>query len=52
MRNIFTLLCFLSFALSVIAQEISSPDTNFLLQFELQKGIPTYQLLYKNQSVM
>src|SRR4051812_40725960 len=39
--------------LFVRAQEISSPDKNLTLKFELQtNGVPTYQLSYKQKPVI
>ena len=46
-------LSLLSFTSLVSAQEISSPDKNLILKFELKEdGVPTYQLNYKKKEVI
>ncbi len=34
------------------AQELQSPNGNFILIFQLQKGVPTYQLTFKQKPVI
>ncbi|MFL9484318.1 glycoside hydrolase family 97 protein [Chitinophagaceae bacterium LWZ2-11] len=41
------------FGLLVNAQQLKSPNEQFVMQFSLQgDGVPTYQLLYKNKAVI
>lgn len=47
---IFLFLSILSF--TAFTEEISSPNGNFKLQFEVKGGIPVYQLSYQNQTVI
>lgn len=43
---------FLCVASQVFAQHLASPDGNLALLFRLDNGIPTYQLAYKNKTVI
>ena len=43
---------FLCVASQVFAQHLASPDGNLELLFRLDNGIPTYQLAYKNKTVI
>ncbi|MFA8435209.1 MAG: glycoside hydrolase family 97 protein [Marinifilaceae bacterium] len=45
-------IAFLLFAISLIAQEINSPNGNFTLCFELNQGVPIYKLNYKEKAVV
>lgn len=45
-------LCALLSILSVRAQELKSPDGNFILDFKLNNGIPVYTLQYKGKTVV
>jgi hypothetical protein len=49
-----TLLCLLAClaAIQLQAQTITSPDKNLSLKFELNGGVPSYQLTYKNKPVI
>ncbi|MEL6556922.1 MAG: glycoside hydrolase family 97 protein [Bacteroidota bacterium] len=50
MKKIIIFLFLLSF--SSMAQELSSPDGDFKMQFMVKDGIPFYQLSYQNQTVI
>jgi hypothetical protein len=50
-KSIFSI-AFLLFAMSLIAQEINSPNGNFTLCFELNQGVPIYKLNYKEKAVV
>lgn len=53
MKKLFTAICLIATAVFMQAQELSSPDKNLTLKFSLSaKGEPTYELTYKNKSVM
>lgn len=39
-------------ALQVSAQKLVSPDGNLVLELQLEKGIPTYQLSYKGKTII
>ena len=49
-RNI--LLALLLLPLTAIAQEITSPNGNMVLNFTLEQGRPTYTLMYKGKEVV
>ncbi len=51
MRCIFFLASFFCF-LTTMAEEIKSPNGNFSLTFEVNDGVPSYQLDYKNQAII
>ncbi len=52
MKKISLLLSLTLIALSVIAQSVQSPNKNFTLNFNVQNGVPTYQLIYKNKVII
>lgn len=53
MLNRLVILCLVSFSFILNAQVIFSPDKNFSFKFELkEKGVPSYQLSYKNKPVV
>lgn len=52
MRKLLLLFCFSAITLFLKAQELSSPDKNFSLKFEVKDGIPFYQLSYKKKTVI
>ena len=39
-------------ALQVSAQKLVSPDGNLVLELQLKKGVPTYQLSYKGKTII
>lgn len=52
-KNIFSFIALLSFALVGNAQKLMSPDGNFIMNFRLnQSGTPEYELLYKDKTVI
>jgi hypothetical protein len=52
-KTIFIILALIGSTLSTMAQEISSPNKNLNLKFELQaNGVPSYQLSYKQKAVI
>lgn len=52
-KLLFVVAVMLHAAVFVQAQEISSPDKNLILKFELKdNGVPTYQLSYKQKEVI
>src|SRR5687767_5283760 len=54
MQKIFlTTFLFLAFFIIADAQQLQSPNGNFILAFSLQKdGTPTYSLMYKGKAVL
>ncbi|WP_432710408.1 glycoside hydrolase family 97 protein [Pedobacter sp.] len=53
MRKLFLTLSLVTCGLFVNAQILQSPDKHFILQFNVSgKGVPTYQLTYKNIAVI
>lgn len=53
MKNLFVLVCLIIFTNLIIAQELKSPDENFVLSFALtSQGAPTYNLTYKAKDVI
>jgi hypothetical protein len=52
-KALFTILVLISSTLATMAQEISSPNKNLNLKFQLKgNGVPTYQLTYKQKAVI
>ena len=52
-KNIFSFVALLGFALVGNAQQLMSPDGNFIMNFQLnQSGTPEYELLYKDKTVI
>ena len=52
-KNIFSFVALLGFALVGNAQQLISPDGNFSMNFRLnQSGTPEYELLYKDKTVI
>ncbi|AMM50215.1 alpha-glucosidase [Rufibacter sp. DG15C] len=52
MQKIFLSLCLLFVTLATQAQTLTSPDKNLNFSFEVQNGVPYYQLSYKNKPVI
>lgn len=48
MKKILSSIALLLFALFLNAQQVKSPNGNFLLHFEVKEGTPTYKLLFRN----
>ena len=52
-QTLLSFITFISLAVSTVAQTLTSPDGNFKMAFKLnEKGVPTYNLIYKNQVVI
>ncbi|GAA4314949.1 glycoside hydrolase family 97 protein [Nibribacter koreensis] len=52
MQKIFLSVVLLFLTLATQAQNLTSPDKNLAFKFEVQNGIPYYQLSYKNKPVI
>ncbi|EJX05822.1 alpha-glucosidase [gut metagenome] len=53
LKNIFSFVALLEFALVGNAQKLTSPDGNFVMNFRLnQSGAPEYELFYKDKAVI
>jgi len=52
MRKHTLIFALLLFTFDVIAQTIKSPNENFNLSFSVDKGVPFYELTYKNQAII
>ncbi|QHL87272.1 glycoside hydrolase family 97 protein [Nibribacter ruber] len=52
MQKIFLSICLLCLSMAATAQTLTSPDKNLSFSFELQNGVPYYQLSYKNKPVI
>lgn len=53
MKKSITTLCLFLWVIAGFAQELKSPDENFIMKFSLlDDGTPTYQLTYKNKEVI
>ena len=52
-KSIFAFFSLLAICTTSIAQQIKSPEGNFIMEFSLLKdGTPTYSLKYKNKEVI
>ena len=52
MRKVKVLLAALLMPLAALAQTVTSPDGNVVLNFSLDNGRPTYKLDYKGKAVV